>query len=233
MSKYKDSFYEIAPLGSKYRQLGAILFRAYKEDPEKAYKILMRLKDKEVETSRLLKYLDRRMSPEHKIAFTDFFMKYRIIISSIPGLEQIYKDKDARLSRQLGDVLYRVYGDNPDKIYEVLKSLPNDKDVERLLKYIHKPYIKTQNVIKDFVNTYMLYRVTLQEPRLKQVAMQNNLALLYPDLDPTSREARLKAMRSIKSYQHDDSNDETTVQTPTNMFQTIVSHTKEKFEHLK
>ena len=167
-------------------------------------------------------------------------------------MSEEYKNKFYRtahrnaIDRQLAAKLFRAYKSNPVEAYNILmelSKLSTYQDKKRLLKYLDKLHRK-DNII-SFVGFYMLHRVTLpNNPDLKRIYWQSNLSLLYPELP--EKEARLKALRSIKNYHYEDKDSvdvqtpetivetpTTTVQTPTNMFQAIVSHIKEKFEHLK
>lgn len=148
--------------------------------------------------------------------------------------------------RKLAAKIFRAYKKNPVEAYGILESLSkslNEQDKKRLLGYLDKLH-RTNNII-SFVGFYMLHRVTLpNNPDLKRIYWQSNLALLYPELP--EREARIKALRSKRKHHFND--DETIVvhtpetivetpttniQTPNNIFQTVVGHIKERFGHLK
>ena len=61
------------------------------------------------------------------------------------------------------------------EVFRCLAGVPNEKDQQRLLKYIQKPYIKNP---ETFIRTYYFYRLTAQHPKYKKYMMQNNFSLL-------------------------------------------------------
>lgn len=145
--------------------------------------------------------------------------------------------KRTATERQLAALLFRAYSKNPVEAYKILNGLPNARTKKRLLKYIDR--LHSKKAIIEFVGFYMLHRVTLQNnPRLKNIYWQNNLSLLYPDLP--QKEARLKALRTVKHYQYDDNNivptqtvEKMPVKKTNTKFQILIDHIRSTFENLK
>ncbi|MBR3510781.1 MAG: hypothetical protein IKN73_01835 [Alphaproteobacteria bacterium] len=123
-----------------------------------------------------------------------------------------------RIERQLAAILFRVHKSNPIEAYLILQSLTDLSVKKDLLNKLNK--FKNKYNTKEFTGFYMLYRITLpNNPRLKQLYWQNNLALLYANNPELSKSARLKGLRSHNSerYHPEINND---IQTPENIVQT-------------
>ena len=122
---YKNLFYEIAPQGSKSRQLASKLFRSYK-NPADAYYILTALS--EAQREKLFDYIDKPYIDEHVKDFVAFYMLHRVTIPNNPRLKNIYWTNNLSL----------LYSDNTKLRTPRLKSIRKTSYQYNEVTYLQK-----------------------------------------------------------------------------------------------